>query len=270
MNAAMQPSGQIKAQGDMTKLMALQTSPSAEQKALFAQGLRSADPFRDSADLSVTPGHARRYFLRSLYGQTDPARAEYACSHDGRRSSRNWFPVDAGGRCWRRYPPGAQQDPSSQLRSRRSPRRIRKGVRRYGTKPAGENRQDAKEGGCGSKGSPEQTRRPPTLPAPREAAKVKEGACGGEGMHVPAQAPGQQQEKRRVDQRRRNELRVDSETSPAQDWVSGDLFWNRCWRHRPGCRISLNWRRKTGSVLAGAIPPCCAPSLNVFPLVCAA
>ena len=40
MNAAMQAfmSGQIKAQGDMTKLMALQTArPSAEQKALFAQ-----------------------------------------------------------------------------------------------------------------------------------------------------------------------------------------------------------------------------------------
>lgn len=42
MNAAMQAfmSGQIKATGDMTKLMALQTArPSAEQKALFAQVL---------------------------------------------------------------------------------------------------------------------------------------------------------------------------------------------------------------------------------------
>ena len=42
MNAAMQAfmSGQIKAEGDMTKLMALQTArPSAEQKALFAQVL---------------------------------------------------------------------------------------------------------------------------------------------------------------------------------------------------------------------------------------
>ena len=42
MNAAMQAfmSGQIKAAGDMTKLMALQTArPSAEQKALFQQVL---------------------------------------------------------------------------------------------------------------------------------------------------------------------------------------------------------------------------------------
>jgi putative sterol carrier protein len=42
MSAAMQAfmSGQIKAEGDMTKLMTLQTArPSAEQKALFAQVL---------------------------------------------------------------------------------------------------------------------------------------------------------------------------------------------------------------------------------------
>jgi putative sterol carrier protein len=45
MNAAMQAfmSGQIKAEGDMTKLMALQTArPSAEQKALFQQVLAIA------------------------------------------------------------------------------------------------------------------------------------------------------------------------------------------------------------------------------------